>query len=27
MAIPPLFRIEPDTNGSARISYIGEPMV
>ncbi|MEX6247364.1 molecular chaperone [Providencia hangzhouensis] len=26
IAIPPLFRIEPDTNGSARISYIGEPI-
>ncbi|HHE6468266.1 TPA: molecular chaperone [Providencia rettgeri] len=26
IATPPLFRIEPDTNGSARISYIGEPI-
>ncbi|MEX5996753.1 fimbria/pilus periplasmic chaperone [Providencia hangzhouensis] len=26
MAIPPLFGLEPDTNGSARISYIGEPI-
>ncbi|MEX0424804.1 molecular chaperone [Providencia rettgeri] len=26
VATPPLFRIEPDTNGSARISYIGEPI-
>lgn len=26
IATPPLFRIEPDTNSSARISYIGEPM-
>lgn len=26
IATPPLFRIEPDKNGSARISYIGEPL-
>ncbi|EKT57392.1 molecular chaperone [Providencia sneebia] len=26
IATPPLFRIEPNTNGSARISYIGEPL-
>lgn len=26
IATPPLFRIEPDTNASARISYIGEPI-
>lgn len=26
IATPPLFRIEPDTNSSARISYIGEPI-
>ncbi|OAT54398.1 fimbrial biogenesis chaperone [Providencia heimbachae] len=26
IATPPLFRIEPDSNGSARISFIGEPM-
>ncbi len=26
IAMPPLFRIEPNSHGSARISYIGEPL-
>lgn len=26
VATPPLFRLEPDSNGAARISYVGEPI-
>ena len=26
IATPPLFRIEPDSNAAARISYVGEPI-